>query len=123
MTPAVPTLDAWTARVEQFAAADFAAWHLLIQAPWPNATDAIDTDDALQLVARTLPEHARIAEHVRRFTQLLESHPAAADAWNDLHGDLMAYCEEYALLLGVAIGQRLAPHAWQPPAAPKAVTR
>jgi hypothetical protein len=118
----IPTLDRpWTTCLEQFKVADFAAFHLLLQAPWPNSGEALDQHDALQLVARAMPEHAAIEKQLDRFENLLG--PEASHVWDDLYGDLQNYCEAYALLLGIALGMRLGPRAWEPPADMKAGAR
>jgi hypothetical protein len=120
VTTTIPTLDApWLTRLEEFKVADFAAFHLLLQAPWSNDSAALDEDDALQLVARAMPEDKVIEQKRQRLSQLLHDSPEAAELWDDVNCDLQNHCEQYALLLGIALGMRLGPRAWEPPAAPK----
>jgi hypothetical protein len=107
----------WRELIRHLKFADQVAYRMLLQAPWPTATDLMETDVAFQLVARHLPEHQDIESRNERFTELLSTNREAAEMWDSLNCDLQAHVQDYAFLLGWAFGARLGPNALTPPAA------
>lgn len=113
--PSLPPLPPrWQNTQALLVLADQLAYRLLLQAPWPFATDTIEQDDAIGALSAAMPDHEDIEARVKALYAALPDGPAA-EIWSALHGDLLAHTEECGYLLGLAIGARLGPHTLTAP--------
>lgn len=102
----------WPALVEHLAAADRIAYRMVLQGALPTE-ESIGMDEALQETARLLPDHEQVEEKLDRLAGLIKL-TGDAVALEDL-GALLAHTEQYAFLLGIAVGARMGRETLTPP--------